>query len=183
MITQDELKRLLHYDEETGVFTWKFRELEMFKRDRDFLTWNKKYAGKKAGHEVKRRNTKYIVIGINDVLWYAHRLAMIYIGHPLKVTDKIDHISGAGIDNSPINLRIVDSFGNAKNSRKFLTNTSEVTGVSFDKKRKKWLAQGDSNGKHYNLGRFNSKNEAVTVRKDFELSNNFHPNHGLNKYA
>lgn len=46
MLTQEEVLRLLRYDEETGELTWKERPREMFKAVRDWKTWNRRFAGK-----------------------------------------------------------------------------------------------------------------------------------------
>ena len=47
-------------------------------------------------------------------------------------------------------------------------NTSGVTGVSWGKKHKKWQAHGKLDGKSYNLGYFNSKNDAIAARLAWE---------------
>jgi hypothetical protein len=44
-------------------------------------------------------------------------------------------------------------------------NTSGYKGVTWDKSKSKWLAQISFKGKHYNLGRYNDKTEAIKVRK------------------
>lgn len=48
------------------------------------------------------------------------------------------------------------------------SNTSGVTGVSLDNKRKKWVAQIVFKGTHYNLGRFDKKDNAIKIRKQAE---------------
>lgn len=55
-------------------------------------------------------------------------------------------------------------------SRKKLqsNNTSGTTGVIWDKNRKKWVAQIAFKGKHYSLGRYENKEDAVKVRKEAE---------------
>lgn len=47
-------------------------------------------------------------------------------------------------------------------------NTSGVTGVTWDKNRQKWVAQIRFKNKQYHLGRFDSKEEAIKVRKEAE---------------
>lgn len=47
-------------------------------------------------------------------------------------------------------------------------NTSGVTGVSWDGSRHKWVAQITFKKKHYNLGRFDKKEDAINARKDAE---------------
>lgn len=48
------------------------------------------------------------------------------------------------------------------------TNKSGVTGVSYDKNRKKWSAEITFQGIRYRLGRYEDFDEAVEVRKDTE---------------
>lgn len=48
------------------------------------------------------------------------------------------------------------------------TNTSGVTGVTWDKRREKWMAQIIFKGKHYYLGRYDNKEDAVKARKEAE---------------
>ena len=47
-------------------------------------------------------------------------------------------------------------------------NKSGIKGVCFDKSRNKWLASFQYQGKHYNLGRFNTISEAEKAREKFE---------------
>ena len=44
-------------------------------------------------------------------------------------------------------------------------NTSGVKGVHWDESRKKWVAQIEFKGKHYYLGRYSKKEEAISIRK------------------
>lgn len=47
-------------------------------------------------------------------------------------------------------------------------NTSGVTGVSWDSSRQKWVSQIWFKGKHYSLGRYANKEDAVKARKEAE---------------
>lgn len=44
-------------------------------------------------------------------------------------------------------------------------NSSGVRGVTFDKKRNKWVAQITFQRKNYYLGRYDTKEEAIAARK------------------
>lgn len=48
------------------------------------------------------------------------------------------------------------------------TNTSGVTGVSYNKTRDRWEAEITFQGKRYRLGRYKGKEDAVKVRKEAE---------------
>lgn len=52
------------------------------------------------------------------------------------------------------------------------TNTSGCTGVTYDKERNKWLAQIIFRGKHYYLGRYDKKEDAIQAR--FIAENKLH---------
>lgn len=58
----------------------------------------------------------------------------------------------------------VESF-NAKLSK---ANTSGYKGVSYDRRRKKWVAQIQYAGKGYHLGRYEKIEEAIKARKEAE---------------
>lgn len=54
-------------------------------------------------------------------------------------------------------------------NRKLLKNNrSGVKGVHWDNKRQKWVAQIEFKGKHYNLGRYTDKEDAIKARKEAE---------------
>lgn len=48
------------------------------------------------------------------------------------------------------------------------TNTSGVTGVSYNKSRNRWEAEITFQGKRYRLGRYKEKEEAVKARRRAE---------------
>ena len=78
---------------------------------------------------------------------------------------EVDHINHNKLDNRKENLRICEHQENTYNKGICSTNTSGVTGVTWDKLRNKWIAH--IKGK--NLGRFNTKEEAIKVRKQAEI--------------
>jgi len=89
----------------------------------------------------------------------------------------IDHKDGNGLNNQKNNLRICSHSQNKINILNYKNNTSGFTGVIFDKERKKWIARIKIEGKTINLGRFNSKEEAIKIRhnKSIELFGDFTP--------
>lgn len=87
-LTRDALVSLLHYDELTGIFTWR--------HDRGHGL-----AGKVAG---TRTLHGYWQISINDRLYRAHRLAWFYV-HGVWPARVLDHIDGDRLNNRLNNLR------------------------------------------------------------------------------
>ena len=160
MITQPELKKLLHYNPETGVFVWleKRRGINI---------------GDIAGYKHKQG---YIFIFIGARLYLAHRLAWFYVyGVWPKEVDHIDHIAD---NNALINLRNVTHKENGRNVSLSVCNTSGVTGVCWSKKSKKWYSHIKINGTKINLGFFNDFFEAACARLSANNKFGFHENHG-----
>ncbi len=168
-MTQDELKAHLHYNPETGVFTW---------RDRRHLP-NVGYnvacrtVGKVAGSINK---AGYWRINIHGKTYRAHRAAWLYMyGY---MPEEIDHIDGCRTNNRLSNLRAVDRAENAKNLKRTPRNTSGTLGVHFNSADRVWVANICVNQKRIHGGRFKTKEEAVKARKALEREHGFHENHG-----
>ncbi len=87
----------------------------------------------------------------------------------------VDHINHNGLDNRKKNLRLCTRAENNRNRRSFCKGTSRYKGVSWDKKRKLFLAAIRCNGKYYNLGRFKSETKAAKAydKKAKELFGEF----------
>ena len=163
ILTQDKLMELLNYDSESGNFIWN----SSGKGRRSDL---------KAGcPAVDRSGKTYKRICIFGVTHKAHRLAWLYVYGEFPEND-IDHINGNSIDNRISNLRKVTKKGNARNRRLINTNTSGACGVS--RIGDKWRVQIKINGITQHIGTFDNFDGAVLARKQFEIANGFHSNHG-----
>ena len=149
MITQSQLKELLDYDPETGVFRCK-------------VSRGKRRAGAIAGSPDK---DGYILLSIYKKPYKAHRLAFLYMvgKFPKNYTD---HINGIVNDNRWENLREATSSQNSCNRRRMRGKESGLKGVTWHKKSKKWEARVVLNGKHNYIGLFVDKNIAVKAVKD-----------------
>jgi len=117
-ITQDQLKKLLHYDPETGVFTW-------------LVDCVKCYAGELAGH-TNHYNTR-VRIGINRKSYMAHQLAWLYMTG--EWTSLIDHKDRNTRNNSWENLRAATVSQNGGNAKLATDNNTGFKGVSFRRGR------------------------------------------------
>ena len=96
MLTQSELKELLNYNPQTGIFTRK-THLNKHCKINDI-----------AGHKTKHG---YVTINIKSKIYYAHRLAWLYV-HGEMPKNVIDHINRIKHDNSAKNLRWVTASEN-----------------------------------------------------------------------
>ena len=154
MLTQERLKELFFYDQETGFFT--------------------RIAGVK-GHQAglvsNCKNVKgYVQIMVDYKNYTAHRLAWLYV-HGRWPHNQIDHINRIKDDNKITNLREATNSENQINIQVRKHNTSGITGVVKDSKSNKWVAQIIRNNKKYYLGRHSSVSEAAkaVAKKDDEL--------------
>lgn len=108
----------------------------------------------------------YAKSSINNRKVYAHRIIMRV--SDFEINKQIDHINGNTLDNRKQNLRIVTSRQNGLNSSIRKDNTSGITGVCWDKRRQKWLARVNENGREICLGYFDNFDDAVIARKNGE---------------
>lgn len=179
MPSKELLDKLLDYNDETGVFTWKQRDLDQFVSYHGYKVWNAQHAGKTAGSSSKTKCEKfYSTISIKKVKYYAHRIAAVMLGYNLTTSDEIDHIDGNGLNNRKSNLRVVTTRENALNKARQRNNTSGVVGVCFLNREKKWRARINKGGVEYTIGMFVDFDAAVSARKAAEAELGFHENHG-----
>ena len=135
LITVEQLREMLCYDVETGVFTW--RTAHGFRCS----------AGGKAGSLSTRGYTYIKLLGRS---YQAHRLAWLYV-HGEWPEHCIDHINGVHDDNRLSNLRDVTLSVNAQNKKKARAdNSTGFLGVT--KRASGYLAQIMIQGQALKLG-------------------------------
>jgi HNH endonuclease len=146
MVTVERLHELLHYDPETGVFTW-------------LASRHNGRAGTIAGWRRHQREG-YRCITIDGRSYQAARLAWLWVTGKWPAI-YIDHINGKPGDNRFANLREAGFSQSSQNTRTYGTNTSGVRGVSFSKRLRRWKATIDIDGKQIHLGHFDTKEDAA----------------------
>jgi len=156
-ISQNRLKKLLHYNPDTGIFT-------RIKSSAPCVN-----IGDVAGCI---NVSGYVSISVNGKEYYAHRLAFLYMEGYFPEND-VDHINRNSSDNRWINLRHVSRSCNNINSKMDKRNTTGVTGVYWHKQCKRWEAKIGVNKNKINLGRYKNFISAVKSRWNAEKEYNF----------
>jgi len=162
IISQKELKRILHYCPETGVFTWIAQ------------VGNRIKIGDAAGN---LSVYGYMEIQIHNVRYTLHRLAFLYMTGEFPEL-QVDHINQIRDDNRWGNLRDVSFQENKKNCTMYSNNSSGTTGVYWDKRRKKWYATIANSKTNKFLGYFEAKQSAINARSEANKEYGYHVNHG-----
>ena len=116
----------------------------------------------------------------DDYRWYIFKGKYTYYAKAFRIINKlytsvlmhriilncdkkelVDHKDGNGLNNRRDNIRIATTSQNMANARKRVHCSSDYKGVCFNKG--KYVAQAYCNGKNYNLGRYNTEEEAARV--------------------
>lgn len=140
MLTIETLRESLDYDQESGVMTWR----------------KKCKQGKQAGC---KRKDGYVVIRIDDVLYYRHRLAWMYV-YGVIPTYTIDHINGMPGDDRLNNLRDVPISINSENQRKASPRNKSNGFLGVQRNHGGWQGHITVKGKRILLGTYKTPQEA-----------------------
>lgn len=165
MLTQQELKSILHYDHNTGIFIWLKSPSRNIK------------SGSRAGSFDKFNG--YHFIRINKIKYGSHRLAFLYMDGFMP--DMVDHKNQIKDDNKWLNLRSCTNQQNQYNKSLQKNNKTGFKGVSFCKKNHRYRAQTRLNGVNKTIGYFETAELASEayikyneiIHKEF----GFYPNH------
>ena len=165
-LTQENLKLMLHYEPNTGLFTWAINYGGHIGR------------GNRAGNsnkDVRIGGKTYIRIKLYSQSYAAHRLAFLYMlgGMP---GETVDHINGDGEDNRWCNLREVSIAENNRNTRLRCDNKSGYPGVF---PREDGRFQVNTGGVY--IGLYETIEEAITAKQAAEKMSNYHTNHGQDR--
>jgi hypothetical protein len=160
----ESLRECLEYDPKTGRLTWKERPRSHFGSDRNWKSWNKRYAHTVAG---SKNRGGYQLVTLNNRHHKSHRVAwaLHYGGWPQHT---IDHLNRDKSDDRISNLRDVEHHINHRNMPTQPNNTSGFPGVYYDSGRGAWCAAIWVKGKDFFIGRFQTKAEAVAARMGAE---------------
>lgn len=143
MITQRELKELLHYNPDTGHFTWA--------KGRQGVA-----AGSRAGTATPKG---YIRIQLRKKNWMAHRLAWLWMTGEWPAAE-VDHKDTDRGNNRWDNLRLATHTENQWNTGVRADNVSGSKGVTRPRGRTRWHAYITEGGRRRFLGSFPTVEEA-----------------------
>jgi hypothetical protein len=139
-MSQAFLKTQLHYDPESGIFTW---------------LPNRPHA-KRSGGPAGVEASGYIQILVGGRAYLAHRLVWLYV-HGEWPQHQIDHMNGVRSDNRLCNLRDVPAMVNHQNLR----TTKNRTGfMGVGKSKRRFYASIQAEGKYHYLGHFPTAEQA-----------------------
>lgn len=143
-ISIEKLKEILHYDPDSGVFTYLVRR-------------SRTPAGTVAGHishiDGRRR------IGLDNKHYLANQLAWFFMTGKWP-PHHIDHINGNQADDRFSNLRPATGSQNLANAKRPKHNRSGLKGASWDKRSGKWRAVIKQHRRVIHIGLFDSPEEA-----------------------
>jgi len=146
-LTQAELKRQLHYDPNTGIFTR--------------LVSNG--GGVKVGDIAGCYFNGYIAISINSKKYLAHRLACLYTEGYFPEYD-MDHKFGIRDDNRWSELQHATRSCNMQNQMVYKKNNTGFPGVTLSENGKKFISMITINKKQNYLGSYDNPLEAALAR-------------------
>lgn len=146
-ITQAELKEVLHYDSNTGLFT------RLISNGNN--TRKTPYTPNSHG---------YILINVGGRVYKAHRLAWVYVYGTLNDSDILDHINGIRSDNRITNLRIVSHRTNCGN--KEANRNGKLVGTRYNSRHNKWKAQITIESVPHHIGTFDTELDAHNAYMD-----------------
>jgi hypothetical protein len=95
---------------------------------------------------------------------------LLVVGSPIHDNYEIDHINNDITNNLENNLRIITRELNLQNKQVPKNNTSGFKGVTYNKRKKKWVATINISKTNFFLGLFDNKEDAAWTRLDFKYN-------------
>lgn len=157
-LTQLELKKVLDYNPNTGIFVWRLTRSPMAKA--------KDVAG-------TAQSKGYWQIMYNYRRYLAHRLAFLYMTGSIPTV--VDHRDQNKLNNRWENLRPAAGSKNQHNVGLRSNNSTGFKGVSYHKGSGKFQAKIGHKGKRIFIGRFDTAEAAALAynEKAFEIHGEF----------
>ena len=147
IVSLDRLREVLHYNPETGLFTWRVKRRANIS------------PGDIAGHIDESKG--YVIITLFGRHYYGHVLAWFYVH---GVWTEVDHKNRIGVHNQLINLRAATRAETNRNQGVRSDNMLGVKGIT--RTGRKFMARIFVNGASLYLGTFETLDEAISVRQE-----------------
>ena len=152
MLTQTQLKEVIHYEPGTGVLTWVKARPRVV-------------PGTRAG---SKHHTGYRYVTVLGHAYPEHHIAWLYMTGALP-SAFLDHRNRVKDDNRWRNLREASRKQNSENSLVRCDSVSGVRGVSWDSIEGKWRVYIYHNKKQLHLGYYKHKTKAARARREAEI--------------
>jgi hypothetical protein len=156
-----------------GTLIWRIQPRSLLppgpQGDHEWSRWNTRHAGKRAGVPHIR-----LKVGSQRRTLETHRV-IFALTHGRWPDDQVDHKNRNHAANQIDNLREATNALNQQNRGLNRNNTSGFKGVSWDKRKRKWLAQIMVDGRTIRLGYFTDILDAIAARQEAERIH--HPFH------
>ena len=149
MIDQETVKKIFHYDAESGMLLWRNGN------GRNVKPWQQANSLNGSG---------YYAVKIQNKSYRVHRLIWLYVNGKFPDGD-IDHKNRIRNDNRLCNLRDVSRSDNCQNISLPSHNKSGHLGVSWIKSHNCWNVYIKVNKKNKWLGYYKNLDDAVAARK------------------
>jgi hypothetical protein len=149
-LTPERLREVLHYDPDTGEWTWRKTTRNGHRKPGDRAGW--------------RNPAGYLVMWIDRHQRKGHRLAFLYMTGRWPRFG-VDHRDGNPSNDRWQNLRDASQSQNCLNRKRNCNNTSGFKGVRWSKDRRKWVAYIRLHGRRYHLGYFDTPEAAHEAYK------------------
>mgnify|MGYP000887792581 CR=1 FL=1 len=130
---QIRLMYLMHYDQETGLFT----RVVSVRGQRPSVG--------------SVRPDGYLSICVDHRCYLAHRLAWLYV-HGVFPENQLDHFNGDKLDNRITNLRSVTNKQNLENSKLYSNNKTSARGVRLDPRTGRFVVRVRHFGEDIHIG-------------------------------
>ena len=168
MLTAEEAREKWDLDVEAGIFRWVHPKSRRLKH------------GDIAGSRCRAGKKTYIRIGSHGKLFLAHRMIFLVVNGEWPLC-KVDHIDGDGTNNRWENLRLAPYLENHQNRKRYSSNKSGCSGVTWHRWSKRWIARITVGKTIIHLGCYIHKKDAIAARVAANVKYGFHTNHGIER--